>query len=93
MVRKALHEEMTSELTVVMEGGPTEEQGVSFGCWKMVNMTIVTKKGHNANWSIVDSELDLDEFRREWDKSATTVKVLKTFVLIMNRVRLHFEMV
>lgn len=45
MVRKALHEEMTSELTVVMGGGPAEEQGVSFGCWKMVNMTIVTKKG------------------------------------------------
>lgn len=51
------------------------------------------KKDHNTNWSIVDSELDLDEFRREWDKSVTTVKVLKTFVLIVNRVRLHFEMV
>lgn len=93
MVRKALHEEMTSELTVMMEGGPTEEQVLSFGCWKMVNMTIVSKKDHNTNWSSVDSVLDGEEFRREWDESVTAMKVLKTFVLIVNRVRLHFEKV
>lgn len=43
---------MTSELTVVMEGGPTEEQIVNVGCWKMIKMITGTKKDHDTNWRI-----------------------------------------